>query len=323
MLTARPAQSIARPLAASTDIASAHDALWIDLFHPTADEAALTAKLTGLRIPDRKDLEEIESSSRLFREDGSLYMSTPLVRRRDGVSSIVPLGLVVSGNFLLTIRYADYPAIETYGHTVATASAPLGVSDLLIGLLEAIVDRIADVLEIIGSELDDLSAKIFRSGAHEQSKRADERLRGLLKGIGRQGDGLSLIRDSLLGLRRLVQFAESAAELSVGSDLHARLSIIARDLQSLTEYDSQVTEKVQFLLNATLGLINIEQNNGIRLLTVVSLIGIPPTLIASIYGMNFKDIPELSWSFGYWYALGLMLASVVLPLAWLRRVGWI
>jgi magnesium transporter len=176
---------------------------------------------------------------------------------------------------------------------------------------------------MVGAELEAVSAGIFRGGSGEQSKRADQRLRALLRGIGRQGDTVSLLRDSMLGLRRLVTFVESAPELHFDAALRTRLGVLGRDLQSLSEFDGQITDKVQFLLDATLGLINIEQNNGIRILTVVSLIGIPPTLIASIYGMNFKNIPELNWSFGYWYALALMVASVALPLAWFRRVGWI
>ncbi len=296
--------------------------IWLDLFLPTDQDAATASEITGLRIPSRADLDEIESSSRLFREGTTLYLSTPLVRRQDGVSAITPLGLIVSAQYLVSIRYADYPAIENYGKLVACASDDRGVAGLLIGLLEAIVDRIADVLEIVGAELDQMSRGVFRSGSHDHSKDADRRLRKLLKDIGRQGDSVSMLRDSMLGLRRLVLFVEAALG-SDDPDHKGRLETLGRDLQSLAEYDGQLTEKVHFLLDATLGLINVEQNTGIRILTVVSLIGIPPTLIASIYGMNFKDIPELNWAFGYWYALGLMLASVVAPLAWFRRAGWI
>jgi magnesium transporter len=324
MLIARPAGQRAitlDPSHAVTDVARA--TIWFDLFDPTTEETACVGRITGLRIPTRDRLDEIESSSRLSHADGALYLSTPLVRRQDGASSVVPLGLVVSERHLVTIRYSDYPSIENYGHAVETIADATGSTVLFIGLLEAIVDRLADVLEMVGAELEAVSAGIFRGGSGEQSKRADQRLRALLRGIGRQGDTVSLLRDSMLGLRRLVTFVESAPELHFDAALRTRLGVLGRDLQSLSEFDGQITDKVQFLLDATLGLINIEQNNGIRILTVVSLIGIPPTLIASIYGMNFKNIPELNWSFGYWYALALMVASVALPLAWFRRVGWI
>ena len=322
MLIARPARAPARTLDLSTSI-DAEKSVWFALFDPTPDEQAAAAKLTGLRIPTRADLQQIESSNRLFREDGHLYLTTPLVRRREGASAIMPLGLVVSQHVLITIRYADYPSIEAYGQTVERSPAPLAPPDLLVGLLEAIVGRLADVLEIVGAELDGLSARVFRTNPQERSKRADQRMRDLLRDVGRQGDSVSLIRDSMLGLRRLILFSEQAPELQTASPLDAHWATMTHDLQSLAEFGSHLTEKTQFLLDATLGLINVEQNNGIRILTVISLMGIPPTLIASIYGMNFKDIPELSWSFGYWYALTLMFATAVLPLVWFRRVGWI
>jgi magnesium transporter len=324
MLIARPAEAQPTTLDLSTGhVVAPQGTVWFDLIDPTDVEHAYVQKVCGVRVPSRSDLDEIESSSRSYRENGTLYLSTPLLRREGGQAFASPLGIVVSEHVLVTIRYAEYPSFDTYAGAVAVERSPLQPDTLLVGLLEVIVDRLADVLEIVGAHLDEVSTRIFHTDEQDRSKRADERLRGLLKGIGRQGDTVSLLRSSLLGLSRMVLFVDGT--LGTGSDktLHARLKTIGRDLQSLTEYDSQITSKVQFLLDATLGLINIEQNNGIRILTVVSLIGIPPTLIASIYGMNFKNIPELSWSFGYWYALLLMLASVVLPLAWFRRLGWI
>ncbi len=323
MLIARPAQAAPIALGDADDPSAIGRAAWLDLFDPTDAEAATVARITGLRIPSRADLDEIETSSRLFREATTLHLSTPLVHRQTTASGITPLGLVVSETYLITVRFADFAPIESFGRAVAAAGEPLGPYALLTGLLEAIVDRIADVLETVGAEIDRTSTGIFRSDAHDRGKGADKRLRALLKGIGLQGDTVSMLRDSIMGLRRLSLFVENALEPDAYREVGSRLGTIGRDLQSLSEYDGQLTEKVHFLLDATLGLINVEQNNGIRILTVVSLIGIPPTLIASIYGMNFKDIPELGWSFGYWYALGLMLASVALPLAWFRRAGWV
>ena len=322
MLTARPAGSAARLLDADSPEADAGGAVWLDLFNPSQDESALAGRLTGLSIPTRADLDEIESSSRLYRDNGALYLSTPLARLRDGGCSTAPLGLVVDTHFLVTIRFSDYPALESYGRTMETQTAPLDAASLLLGLVEAIVDRLADLLEIVGGQLDRLSGTIFGAEPSGRRKQMDRVLRDVLRDVGRQGDAVSRLRESMLGLQRLVLFVQHTGELNAGNQ-DERLATLAADLRSLTEFDGQVAEKVQFLLDATLGLINVEQNNGIRILTVVSLIGIPPTLIASIYGMNFKDIPELSWSFGYWYALGLMLLSVLVPLAWFKRVGWI
>ncbi len=322
MLTARPAGSAARLLDAGRPEDSVAGAVWFDLLNPTADEEALAARITGLTVPTRADLDEIESSSRLYRDDGALYLSTPLARLHDGDCSTIPMGLVVSDKFLVSVRFSDYPAIEAYARGMEKAAEPLDAHALMVGLLEAIVDRLADLLEIIGGQLDRVSVTVFRADALEKRRRADRTLRELLHDIGRQGDAVSRLRDTMLGLQRLVLFVQHAEEVR-GQALHDRVATLAADLKSLTEFDGQVNDKVHFLLDATLGLINVEQNNGIRILTVVSLIGIPPTLIASIYGMNFKDIPELSWSFGYWYALILMAVSVLVPLAWFKRVGWI
>ena len=324
MLIARPNGAQAATLEVSGGAVSAPEGtVWFDLIEPTDAERAYLQTLVGVRVPSRSDLDEIESSSRSYRENETLYLSTPLLRRQDGQAFSSPLGIVVAKEALVTIRYAEYPSFTTFAGSTALEPARVQPGELLIGLLEVIVDRLADVLEIVGGQLDEVSTRIFHTDEHDKSRQADQRLRGLLKSIGRQGDTVSVLRTSLLGLSRMVLFVDHAFDTGGETVLCARLRTIGRDLQSLTEYDSQITSKVQFLLDATLGLINVEQNNGIRILTVVSLVGIPPTLIASIYGMNFKDIPELSWSFGYWYALALMVASVVLPLAWFRRVGWI
>lgn len=325
MLVARPAQAASTVLAIDGGPPDVGKTVWIDLIDPSDEERAQICRLTGLEVPSRGSLDEIESSSRLFRRGDALYLSTPLTRRREGrQTTATPLGIVASPRWLLTIRFTDYPAFDTFAHAVETASCSLAAPALLVGLLEAIVDRIADVLEHVGGELDQLSERIFAdTSASQNSRHIDRRLRGLLENVGRNGATVSRVRDSLLGLTRMVLFIDEAVKASDDSKLRTRLKTLARDLQSLSDYDNQVTNKVQFLLDATLGFINIEQNNGIRVVTVASIIGIAPTLVASIYGMNFKNIPELNWSFGYYYALALMAVTVLLPLAWFRRIGWI
>lgn len=325
MLVARPAKAPSAVLDIGGGGPDIDKTVWIDLIDPSDEERARVHALTGLEVPSRGDLDEIESSSRLFRRGDALYLSTPLTRRRENEqTTATPLGIVASPRWLLTIRFSDYPAFDAYAHAVETAAGSLAAPALLLGLLEAIVDRLADVLEHVGGELDQLSARIFSdTSASQNSRHIDRRLRGLLKSVGRNGDTVSRVRDSLLGLTRMVLFVDEAVKASDDSKLRTRLKTLTRDLQSLSDYDNQVTNKVQFLLDATLGFINIEQNNGIRVVTVASIIGIAPTLVASIYGMNFKNIPELNWAYGYYYALVLMAATVILPLAWFRKIGWI
>jgi magnesium transporter len=193
--------------------------------------------------------------------------------------------------------------------------------------MEVIVDRLADALERIASELDNLSHRLFRAGPtapSSQRRSAGESadLRLILRRVGHSGDLASKIRDSLLGIGRIVPFVLSLAAEWLPSDAKPRLETLRQDVASLNDYDTHLVNKVQLLLDATLGLINIEQNNIIKVLTIVAVVGVPPTLVASMYGMNFKHMPELDWAWGYPYGLGLIALSAVLPLLWFKWRGW-
>ncbi len=306
-----------------TDAQQSDLASWLDLVDPSAAEIALAEQLTGLRVPTREQLDEIETSSRLQMEHDVFYLSTPLVRRTDeGVPPITPIGFVLSPDRLITIRFARFQVFETVAKRVTDQQGGCGADDIMILLIEAMVDRLADLLERIGLELDGLSSRIFDASASGRTD-ADRMLRDMLRQVGRSADLLSDVRESLLGLSRVALYVSENAPNALHASLKTRLATIGRDIASLTEYVAQVDNKTQFLLDATLGFINIEQNNGIRLLTVVSFIGVPPTLIASIYGMNFKNIPELNWYYGYFYALGMMVLSIAGPLLVFWRKGWL
>jgi magnesium transporter len=147
-------------------------------------------------------------------------------------------------------------------------------------------------------------------------------LRIILRRVGHSGDLASKIRDSLHGLARMVPYVAGLADW-LPLEIKPRLDTVRQDVISLSDYDAHIVNKVQLLLDATLGLINVEQNNIIKVLTIVSVVGIPPTLIASMYGMNFKDIPEYSWAWGYPYGLAVIALSAVLPLIWFKFRGWI
>jgi magnesium transporter len=195
-------------------------------------------------------------------------------------------------------------------------------------LLEAVVDRIADVLERIAGELDALSHRLFRAGPTVPLRRrgaaaesAD--LRVILRRIGRNGDLSSKIRDGLLGIGRIVPFVLSTAAEWLPADVKPRLETVRQDVASLNDYDAHLVNKLQLLLDATLGMINIEQNNIIKVLTIVSVVGVPPTLVASMYGMNFRHMPELDWTWGYPYGLAVIALSAVLPLLWFKWRGWL
>jgi magnesium transporter len=298
-------------------------AAWIDLLEPDQAEREYVERLTGLRVPGLGELSEIESSSRLHAKNGVLFLSTPVVARADRHDAMVsPLGFVLSRDRLLTVRFTALKAFDVFADNFAESDDPPPCSaGAFIGLLEAIVDRLADVLERVGGELDALSDSVFSAGRGR--KREDRRLQEELRAIGRTGDLLSHIRDSLLGVGRIVPFVDEMAAEWTPATLRPRFKTLRQDIASLNDYDVQLMNKVQFLLDATLGLINIEQNNGIKILTVVSVVGVPPTLVASIYGMNFKGMPELNWAWGYPYGLAVIALSAILPLLWFKRRGWL
>ena len=300
--------------------------VWIDLLRPTDQERSAAERLTGMRVPAEADLAEIESSSRLSGEGKTLSLSMPMIyRSADGLSKVAPLGFVLSPEHLMTVRFADMPVFDQFAERFAgSAGHPCSVAAFL-GLLEAIVDRLADILEHVGADLDAISRRVFRperSGT-PNAARTDMQLRATLRAVGAAGERVSNTRDSLLGVNRIVLYTGEAAADWIPGHLRPRFKTLRQDVASLSDYDNQLTSKVQFLLDATLGFINIEQSNGIRILTVVSVMGVPPTLMASIYGMNFKIMPELEWHYGYAYGLAVIILSGVLPLLWFKRRGWI
>ena len=306
---------------------SAHlssEATWIDLLNPTDDERSAAERVTGLRVPSREDVAEIESSSRVYTEDKVVYLSMPFsYLGSDGRSHSTPVGFVLSDKHLLTLRYQVLPAFDAYadrfGHGGHKASA-----DVFVSLAEVIVDRLADVLERVAAELDALSKLTFE-GEDGQVKRtvrrADQELRAILTKVGRCGDTLGNLRDSVLGIGRIAAYAQQGCPDSDG--LKARLATLRQDVASLNDYDQQLNNKVSFLLDAVLGFINIEQNNGVKVLTVVSVVGIPPTFVVGLYGMNFKNMPEYDWAHGYAFGWMMILLSVIVPLVWFRVKGWI
>lgn len=303
-------------------------AVWIDLVNPTDAERSLVERGTGLRVPAREDLDEIETSSRLNVEHGVLYLSTPMgYLDADGMAQAKPLGLVLSDRVLLTVRFAEARVFDQYSVRFAERFAETGghpcSSEVFLGLLDGMVDRLADILEQIRGELDAISQRVFRpESARVNAAKTDMQLRATLRSIGRSGDRLSKLRDSLLGVQRILQFTGEHTAAYMPTDVSSRLRPLRLDVTSLMEYDGQLSNKVQFLLDATLGFINIEQNNSIKILTVVSVVGVPPTLVASIYGMNFK-IPELQWEYGYFYGLTVIILSGAIPYTWFKRKGWI
>ena len=303
------------------------DVVWIDLLNADSEEVAFVERITKVHIPSQIELSEIESSSRLRTINGAVYLSTPLVSRADTNDPMVTsVGFILQEQLLITVRFTE---LKAFGSFAENASKPGAVhhssAGAFVGLVEAIVDRVADALEVVGRDLDTVSKRTFRDPTTKPHRpaREDADLRERLRIIGRAGDLTSKIRDTLLGLGRIVPYAATAATSWLPPEIKPRLETLRLDIASLSDYDTHLTNNVQLLLDATLGLINIEQNNIIKVLTIVSVVGVPPTLVASMYGMNFKDMPELNWSWGYPYGLALIALSAILPLVWFKIRGWL
>src|SRR6185437_6868607 len=203
-------------------------------------------------------------------------------------------------------------------------SGPSTSTAIFATLLASMVDVDADVLEKVARELGEISRRVFRRGERgvRPGPRLSKRLREVLAALGDTGEHLSQLRESLMGLQRIIAFAKDAGDACLGPDIQARLKTILQDLSSLTDFEAHLSGKTQFLLDATLGFINTEQNDIFKVLTIVSVVGVPPTLIASMYGMNFHNMPELSWPWGYEYGLALIAASALLPILWFKWRGW-
>jgi len=299
--------------------------IWLDLIDPSDDERRLVESMTKIRVPSQEMLSEIEISSRLIVERGVLYLSTPAVAKGDlDRPYISPVGFVLAPRFLVTVRYAQLASFDSVAEQVRaddTLDCSIGI---FAALLEAMVDRGADVLEHLGATIDKVSRSVFHgSSGRGHPARSTARLRQTLTAIGVNGDHLAQARDVLLGVGRLATFVGDIAQDWIPDAFRVRLDAVAKDVASLNDYETHLSDKVQFLLDAVLGYISIEQNDLFKVLTIVSVIGVPPTLLAGVWGMNFKNMPELSWDWGYPLAWLAIILSTALPLLWFKRRGWL
>ena len=311
-------------------------AVWIDLLTPTYEELEDVGNLLELEMPSRDDMREIEATSRLYTEDGARFMTTTLLSRVDTENpEPAEITFILSDKRIITIRHTDSYSFRVFSLQLLNKQRFATRDQIFLGLLETIVDRQADVLERFGAELDRISKLIFTEKEElgmlsknkllgKKTHKKEETLREVIIDLGRTGDLISRHRECLVNLSRLISYAgQEDVESHTPSIHYTRLRPLGRDITSLTEYASFLSGKVNFMLDATLGLINIEQNEIVKIFTVAAVIFMPPTLIASIYGMNFQYMPELSHKLGYPFALSLMVVSVVLPLLFFVKKRWI
>ncbi|MBC06491.1 magnesium/cobalt transporter CorA [Thalassospira sp.] len=309
-------QSVAKPTAPKAERLP----VWVDLHAPTSEEIHEIEERFGIEMPTREEMQEIELSSRLYDEDGALFMTVSvLTKATTDAPQTTAVTFILVKKTLITVRYADPVPFKTFIRRVKRSPSLANSAEaVLFGLLEQIVDRLADLMEQTATDLENLSNQVFISPEEQGSDRDH---RETLRQIGRTGNLSGKAKDSLLNLHRLGLFLSTQARLK--KDAKARLKILSRDIVSITEHANFIANKVTFLLDATLGMISLEQNNIIKIFSVAAAAFLPPTLIASIYGMNFEFMPELEWQFGYPVAIALMVLSAVLPLLYFKRKGWL
>lgn len=302
----------------------AEEAVWIDLLNPTPEEEEIVERSLAIDVPTREEQQEIEASSRVYQEDGAYFMTATLLYLGEGAEAkTTPVSFILTGNRLLTVRYAEPRAFTIFAARCNRQEPNLSKgTTVLLGLLDTIVDRLADFIERIQAEVEDLSHTVFETtgGAATRKRRFDV----VLQSIGREGEVASKARESCHSLGRLLTFLAFAVnERKEGRPTYSRVRAAARDVTSLTDHATFLSGKIIFLLDATLGLIQIQQNDIIKIFSVAAVVFLPPTLIASIYGMNFHVMPELDWLFGYPFALGLMVLFAVLPYIYFKHRGWL
>jgi len=300
------------------------ECVWVDLVNPTPEEEALIERAMGLDVPTREEVREIEVSSRFYEEAGGTFMTTFIINKVDDpIPTSTTVTFILKENRLVTVRYAEprsFPIFVQRAEKGAVACASGGA--VMIGLLETFIQRTADLIERIQDDVDKLTHNVFN--LKTQRRDSTRRLDVLLRSTGKEGDLVARVLESATSLDRTLHvFRDSARERGFDARILQRIDVAQRDILSLMDHTRFLTNRIGFLLEATLGMISTEQNQIIKLFSVMAVMLMPPTLVASIYGMNFRHMPELEWAWGYPLALLVMVLAAVIPYLYFRRKGWL
>jgi magnesium transporter len=297
-------------------------AVWIDLISPTLPEDKLVERMFGIAVPTREEMQEIEVSSRLYVENGARYMTATLMCHSDTMTpKITPVTFILASHRLITVRYDEPRPFAIVEHKLGRFCPPkVSGESVLMDLLDAVVDRAADIQERVGAEIDQISHSIFEPDEDMEPPSYND----VLKALGRKGDLTSKIRESLVSIGRLLLFLANESEsMKWPKDARTQLKSMQRDVVSLTDHASYLSNKITFQLDAMLGVVNIQQNNIIKIFSVAAVVLMPPTLIASIYGMNFKHMPELELHYAYPITLVAMVLAAILPYMFFKWKKWL
>ncbi len=292
--------------------------VWVDLTDPSEEERTWVKAKYGVTLPGEDEVQDIEASARYYEaENGDLHLRTDfLLEEEDGPSRVVTVAFILSGKVLFSVHTDDLPVFRLV--RMRARSRPGSIEDymdVLLDLYATDAEYSADALEGIYESLEEVSTRVL------QKEFTDQDAAAALNAIAHEEDLNGRIRRNMMDTRRAVSFLMRGRLLN--SDQFEEARQILRDIESLDGHTSFLFDKVNFLMDATVGFININQNKIIKIFSVASVAFLPPTLIASLYGMNFALMPELNWRFGYPFAIALMAASAVAPLLYFRRRGWL
>jgi magnesium transporter len=299
-------------------------ASWIDLFEPSVEEEHHLEALLGLELPTREEMRAIEDSSRLYENNGAVYLTANImVNSESEYPRADDLTFVLTKKCLVTVRYADPKAIRLFASRAEPNSATCASAEVaLLGLLETLLERIADSIERVSRDLDDLVHRVLAPDEAPGRRRLDYAV--LLRQLERSQILIARARGSLTSLNRLISFVNKPTlEFDLSKSFKPRAATLQHDIQSLMDHTVFLASNISFELAAILGMINIEQNGIIKIFSVAAVVFMPPTLVASIYGMNFDVMPELKFEWGYPLAIGLMLLSAVVTYWSFKRRGWL
>lgn len=304
------------------------ETVWLDLLEPSKSEEQVIESFLGIEVPTSQEIVEIEDSSRFYRREDTIYLTASLlVRLETDQPSTTDIRFILTPAAVISVRYLDSRRFRLFTNRLTYGSMQIQSSDSLMErMIELIIDDLADSIEATALDLDRLAHHVFFSRPGSDTQGASDShvdLKETITEIGKYGELVSEARLSVLNMNRLLIFLSQSGDGWWNPDTKAKLQTLIRDVRSLSEHASFLSNRVNFILDGTLGLINIEQNNIIKIFSVAAVVFLPPTLIASIYGMNFKMMPELQWVFGYPVAVLLMIVSAIMPYLYFKRQGWL
>ena len=298
---------------AATDLGS--EVIWVDLINPTEEERDWLRIAYAQELPTIDDLYEIEASSRFYENEYGLHISSYFLNYADNNPGNISAAFVFNGDRLFTLREEELAAFRLFRMRGRKGLVNINNSkSILLGLFETKVENLADILERIHADLEETSQQVLGNAENDD-------MESVLTDLARQEDVNGKVRISMMDLQRMLYLLLRAGILN--AEQSERLRDIIRDSESLIAHSSFLFDKIKFLLDTTLGFINVNQNKIIKIFSVASVMFLPPAMIASVYGMNFELMPELKWHLGYPFGLSLMVISAVLPFWYFRRRGWL